>query len=320
MISNTYFGPKGYTLYKNTLSIEQEKQIRNDLTITPRVHGISFNDNKSSFPAYRESNNKMYVPFYYGLENFGPPHKNNLPDGDSINVPFKGTLRNNQDQVIKAFFEAIKEENINGGLLELPCAYGKTVLSLYIISKLKKKTLIIVHKEFLLNQWIERINEFLPNARVGKIQGQKIDIDDKDIVICMLQSLSMKEYPPSIFNSFGLSIIDEVHHISSEVFSNSLFKIVTKFNLGLSATMERKDCTTKVFKMFLGNVLFKGKNDESHLVEVRWINYCVDDDDFNEVKYDFRGNPMYSTMITKLCLYNRRSEFILNIIPFNKEP
>ena len=63
--------------------------------------------------------------------------------------------------------------------------------------------------------------------------------------------------------------------------SNSLFKIVTKYNLGLSATMERKDGTTKVFKMFLGNVLFKGKNDESHLVEVRGINYCVDDDDFN---------------------------------------
>jgi superfamily II DNA or RNA helicase len=189
-----------------------------------------------------------------------------------------------------------------------------TVLSLNIISRLKKKTLIIVHKEFLMNQWIERIGQFLPGARVGKIQGQIIDIDDKDIVICMLQSLSMKEYPASLFESFGLTVIDEVHHISSEVFSNALFKLVTKYMLGLSATMNRKDGTTHVFKMFLGDIIFKGKRDEERDVTVRAIEYYVDDDEFNEVKYDYRGNPQYSTMISKLCEYNHRSEFILKIL------
>jgi superfamily II DNA or RNA helicase len=130
----------------------------------------------------------------------------------------------------------------------------------------------------------------------------------------MLQSLSMKEYPASIFESFGLTIIDEVHHISSEVFSNSLFKLVTKYMLGLSATMNRKDGTTKVFKMFLGEVVFKGKRDEARDVVVHAIKYHVDDDEFNEVKMDYRGNPAYSTMISKLCEYNRRSEFILKVL------
>jgi superfamily II DNA or RNA helicase len=165
-----------------------------------------------------------------------------------------------------------------------------------------------------MNQWIERIQQFLPKARVGKIQGPIIDIDDKDIVIGMLQSLSMKEYPTSTFESFGLTIIDEVHHISSEVFSNSLFKLVTKYMLGLSATMNRKDGTTKVFKMFLGDVIFKGKRDEAREVIVHAIKYEVVDDEFNEVKLDFRGNPAYSTMISKLCEYNRRTEFILKIV------
>ena len=130
----------------------------------------------------------------------------------------------------------------------------------------------------------------------------------------MLQSLSMKEYPASIFESFGLTIIDEVHHISSEVFSNSLFKLVTKYMLGLSATMNRKDGTTHVFKMFLGDVIFKGKRDEEREVIVRAIEYQVDDDEFNEVKLDYRGNVAYSTMISKLCEYNRRSEFILKVL------
>ena len=84
--------------------------------------------------------------------------------------------------------------------------------------------------------------------------------------------------------------------------------------LGLSATMERKDGTTKVFKMFLGEVVFKGRRDEEHDVIVRAIEYKVNDDDFNETKLDFRGKPAYSSMISKLCEYNRRSEFILKIL------
>jgi superfamily II DNA or RNA helicase len=124
----------------------------------------------------------------------------------------------------------------------------------------------------------------------------------------------MKEYPASIFESFGFTIIDEVHHISSEVFSNALFKLVTKYMLGLSATMNRKDGTTPVFKMFLGDIIFKSSRDDDRAVTVRAIEYYVDDDEFNEVKVDYRGKPAYSTMISKLCEYNRRSEFILKIL------
>jgi superfamily II DNA or RNA helicase len=311
---NTYLGQKGYTIPKNELTIEKQKQIRNDLMIKPFVMGSPMNNDQKTFPAYRESSGKFYVPHYYGVEYFGAPKQYKISQGNDINLEFVGKLRENQEIVVNTYIEHVNNVGFGGGLLELPCAYGKTVLSLNIISHLKKKTFIIVHKEFLMNQWIERIQQFLPKARVGKIQGPIIDIDDKDIVIGMLQSLSMKEYPTSTFESFGLTIIDEVHHISSEVFSNSLFKLVTKYMLGLSATMNRKDGTTKVFKMFLGDVIFKGKRDEAREVVVHGIKYEVDDDEFNEVKLDYRGNPAYSTMISKLCEYNRRTEFILKII------
>jgi len=231
MFLNTYLGQKGYTLSKNELTIEQQKQIRTELMIKPFTHGIIGSNEQKIFPAYRESNNKFYVPHYYGIENYGMPKQYKIGEGLDINLEFNGTLRENQEIVVNTYLKHVNECKFGGGLLELPCAYGKTVLSLNIISKLKKKTFIIVHKEFLMNQWIERIEQFLPKARIGKIQGQIIDIDDKDIVIGMLQSLSMKEYPSSLFETFGLTIIDEVHHISSEVFSNSLFKLVTKYML-----------------------------------------------------------------------------------------
>jgi superfamily II DNA or RNA helicase len=311
---NTYLGQKGYTIPKNELTVEQEKQIRNDLTIKPFIMGSPMNNNQKYFPAYRESQNKIYVPHYYGIEKFGLPKEYKISEGYDIDLQFSGDLRENQVPVVETYINHVNKVQYGGGLLELPCAFGKTCLALNIIYRLKKKTFIIVHKEFLMNQWIERIQQFLPKARIGKIQGPIIDIDDKDIVIGMLQSLSMKEYPSSIFDSFGLTIIDEVHHISSEVFSNSLFKLVTKYMLGLSATMNRKDGTTHVFKMFLGDVVYKGKRDEERNVIVHAIEYQVNDDEFNEVKLDYRGNPAYSTMISKLCEYNRRSEFILKIL------
>jgi superfamily II DNA or RNA helicase len=78
--------------------------------------------------------------------------------------------------------------------------------------------------------------------------------------------------------------------------------------------MQRKDGLSKVFKMFLGDVVHKEKAESDHCVLVKGINYVVDDDEFNEVEYDYRGNPKFSTMISKLCNYNRRSEFIVEVV------
>ena len=168
-----------------------------------------------------------------------------------MNLVFHGQLRDNQTTPVNTYLQSVQTPQGGCGLLDLPCGFGKTSLSLYILSKLRKKTLVLVHKEFLFNQWIERIQQFLPDARIGKIQGPVIDIENKDIVLGMIQSISMKEYDPEVFSSFGLTIIDEVHHISSEVFSNTLFKLVTKYMLGLSATPKRKDGLSKVFEWYL---------------------------------------------------------------------
>ena len=189
-----------------------------------------------------------------------------------------------------------------------------TVMSLKILSLLSKKTLIIVHKEFLMNQWIERIEEFLPTAKIGKIQGPIIDIEGKDIVIGMVQTLYDREFPPNTFTSFGLTIIDEVHRIGSEQFSKTLFKTITPYMLGISATVERKDNLTKILYMFIGKKIYSIKRDTDDIVNVRGIYYITNDSEFNETEIDYRGNPKYSTMITKLCDYGPRSDFIIRVI------
>jgi superfamily II DNA or RNA helicase len=308
---NTYLGQKGYTILKNELSVTQQINLKELLMVKPYVPGSPVQV-QNTFPAYRESDKKIYVPRYFGEEIFGPAKEIKITEGTDINLEFQGTLRENQVPVVNKYLNHVNTGG--GGLLELPCGFGKTSISLHIISRLKKKTLVIVHKEFLMNQWIERIQQFLPTAKIGKIQGQVIDIDGKDIVLAMLQSLSMKDYPSSLFDSFGFTIIDEVHHISSEVFSCALFKLVTKYMLGLSATMNRKDGTTKVFKMFLGEVVYKQERSKDEEVIVRGITYQIDDAEYNELELDFRGQTAASKMLSKICTYNRRSEFILKVL------
>ena len=313
---NTYLGPRGYTIPKQELTETQIQYLRKTLTVRPVTGGSAFGAVETvEYPIYRESSNKLYLPRFYGKSVFGEVKRMAIHPGDDIGIEFAGSLRPIQVPVVDIYVKSVGGEYGGGGLLELPCAFGKTVLSLNIIARLKKKTLVIVNKEFLLNQWVERISQFLPDAKVGRIQGPEIDIDGKDIVIGMLQSISMKDYDAKTFESFGLTIIDEVHHISSEVFSRALFKIVSKYMLGLSATMERKDGTTYVFKQFLGDVVFKGEREEGeHNVEVRAIEYVSKDAEFNKVECDFRGNPKYSTMIVKLCDHGDRSDFIVRII------
>ena len=327
---STYLGAKGYTIYKECLDIKEQRVIRDELNVRPFIPKSPIQ--QPSYPVFRESANKFYLPRYYGIKNYGEPEEMLIPPGDDIQVAFQGDLRDYQLHIVDVYKKEAGTSGAGtsgagtsgagtsgagtggGGLLEIPCGRGKTVIALKIISEMKKKTLVIVHKGFLLNQWIERIEQFLPSAKVGRIQGQILDIEGKDIVIGMLQSLSMKEYPDTMFHSFGLIIVDECHHISSEVFCRSLQKIITRYTLGLSATMNRKDGLTKVFKMFLGEIVYSEERESTDQVLVKAIQYQVDAPEFNAMCYDYRGSPAYSTMISKLCEYRPRSDFILQVL------
>ena len=78
--------------------------------------------------------------------------------------------------------------------------------------------------------------------------------------------------------------------------------------------MQRKDGLSKVFKHFIGGMVHSEKNDTTTEVEVRGIEYYVEDDEFNNIRTDYRGNPLYSCMISKLCDYASRTEFILGVL------
>ena len=310
--SKHYIGKNGYSIQKSTLTQTEMYELRNELTVKPNsgMHGYSCS---ISYPVYRESTNKLYIPRHFGIENYGPVSKINISNGKPININFKGTLFDYQNTIIDKYIKHIGTSG--GGLLDVEPGKGKTVMALNIISKIKKKTLVIVHKTFLMNQWKERIEQFLPNASIGFIQGKVIDVEEKDIVIGMLQTLSTKEFSENIINQFGLTVYDECHHLSAEVFSKVMIRINTNYILGLSGTMTRKDGLTKVFKWFIGPVVHKEKSESQEEVLVKALYFeDPDNDEYNNVETDFKGNPQYSKMISKICSNENRTNMILNVI------
>ena len=173
----------------------------------------------------------------------------------NANIEFSGRLRDSTKQNEALANIVDKLETVGGGILSLPCGYGKTTVALAVASYFKVRTMIVVHKEFLANQWRQRIQEFCPGATVGIVQQNKCETDC-DFVIAMLQSLSMKEYAPNTFDSIGMVIVDEAHHICARVFSQALLNLCPKYTLGLTATPTRKDGLTNVLYWFLGPEAF----------------------------------------------------------------
>jgi len=165
-----------------------------------------------------------------------------------------------------------------------------------------------------MEQWKERIEFFLPDAKIGKLQGNVIKIKDKDIVLGMLQSISMREYDDEIFKDFGFVIYDECHHLGAEVFSKSLLKVGCRYTLGLSATPDRGDGLTKVFKWFLGDIVYLIKQREKEDVLVKVIKFFDTQDDYSNIKMNFKGQINMPVMITNICLFKKRNDVILKYL------
>ena len=326
----TVVDANGYGVPKTTAFFSEGLEAaRATLTVRPRsmMDDVVFASGASeaanpSFPVYMETPDTMYVPKAYGLKRFGVPSRNALPEGTDIDVAFEGALRPEQEGPATSFLAAAKDPSRAGGLINLRCAGGKTVIALYIVSKLGKKALIVCHKEFLIEQWRQRIAQFLPTARVGTIKAKRCEVEDADIVIASLQSLAMKKYDPVTFDSFALSIYDECHHTSAAVFSRVFRVAATRYTLGLSATLVRKDGLTRVFKWHIGDVVHdvaatavasasETGTDMGMRVEIETFKdaspaYCREHSLFGGRK------PNASRMINNICAYEKRTAHIVS--------
>lgn len=302
----------GYIINKKSITKTKLNKIKKDLTVKPIVHK-DYADEVESYPIYKENKTSICVPRYYGQKLFGKPDKVIPMDKHKIDIKFNGELREIQKPIVKKSLEVFKKTG--GGILAIPCGFGKTILAIYLACQLKLKTLVVVHKTFLQNQWYDRIKTF-SNARIGMIRQKKVDIKNKDIVIGMLQSISMIDYDSSIFDEFGFLIFDETHHAAAKVFSKALTKTGGAYTLGLSATPFRADGLTKVLYWYLGDIMYRVKRKGDNKVIVKMLNYESNDKLFTPKKMWRNGKtiPALQKMITNVSKINSRNKLICDIL------
>tara|TARA_Y100000385_G_scaffold91161_1_gene94059 strand:+ start:454 stop:1797 length:1344 start_codon:yes stop_codon:yes gene_type:complete len=286
---------------------DDSNDVKKELTVRAVVN-TEFGFPPPPFKVFRKTKSGICIPRFYGEDKFGPPKEDRRPEPVKISCKFNGKLRDETHQN-DALGAAIKAGH---GVLSLPCGFGKTTVSLAIACKLGYRTMIVVHKEFLANQWRERIQQFCPGASIGIVQQDKKETEC-DFVIAMLQSLSLKEYSFSDFDSIGTLIVDEAHHICAKVFSQSLFKMCPKHVFGLSATPTRKDGLTKVLHWFMGPTFFEAERKNQEQVEVFPIEYKCDR--FQDPPPCTRfGKLSLATMITELTEDRGRNIVILKLV------
>jgi len=302
----------GYKIKKKDFDPKIIKACKDELTVKPFTTSDFGNKNETKFSLFLESPGSLYIPRFFGQDKFGNASKTKLEDGDDINISFNGSLRTEQEPIVDLYMKAAKDKG--GGLISLKCGGGKTVLSLWIISLLKKKTIVVVHKDFLMTQWRDRILQFLPDAKIGKIQQNTIDIEGKDIVLAMVQSLSMKEYPEDTFKSFGLAVFDECHHLGAETFSKAMPKVASKYMLGLSATPNRKDGLRKVFEWYIGGMVYISKDIEEDNIDVNIIEYYDDNVGYCREELNYMKKPCCPKIINNVCEHKDRTLKICNKI------
>ena len=303
----------GYRIPKSEVS--NLIHLKGCLTVRPYIPKV-FVDPRfvARYPVYKESEKYIYVPKHYGIQEYGP-HRETMRDVQETGShywEFSGAIRPTQQVVVDSFLKPQPHD----GIISLQTGGGKTVCALYIASQLRLPTIVLVHSTFLRDQWIERIQAFLPNARIGTVQGDTIDIDDKDVIVGMLQTISMKDLPPKTFEKIGLVIVDECHHIASESFSQTIPKLTSKYMLGLSATPERKDKLMHVINWFLGPILYQSNtNDKIDAgVKVEYIEFETDDPVFNEIIYNKAGVMSTVSMVNKVVEFEARNKLITELL------
>lgn len=240
---------------ENSLMLEKQK-----LTFVPK-----FDEEEKPVRLFRDLHEKQYlgVPRAYGMHRFAHLEVDDrrtlgeaiqavprLPDPNhpSVKEPER------QAQFMRDLDTGImNDENF---LAVAGTGTGKTVCFLRSAAVYGRKTAILVHLDRLMSQWLDEIESKLgvDPSRIGVVQGSRCEWENKDFVVCMMKSLSMRRYPPEFYRSFGLVGFDETHRVGSPMLSATAPLFPARKRVGLSATPERKDGGDRVFFWHIGPI------------------------------------------------------------------
>ena len=245
--------------------------------------------------------------------------------GKPIQISFNGQLWPLQQEAEAAL---IKNQM---GVLCGTTAFGKTITAISLIAHYSVNTLILVHKVPLMQQWQEKIIQFLdikdhlPEENkscgrkknrniVGQMGGSRNDLHKVIDVVVFNSAISGHDVKDFI-KDYGLVIIDECHHVAAASFEKVLSQVNAKYVYGLSATPVRQDGKHPIVFLQCGSIVYRDdakKQAEdrafSHILFPRFTNYQL------PLEWDL-SNTQIQDVFTDLSLsLNRNKQIIQDII------
>lgn len=287
---------RGYRIPIKDVTPEEKRLINKELIVSP----LSLNDVfPKKFRVFRTDEKYIYLPRFWALKNIKRTVCYNFGDIQRMpeDVKFEGKLRVElqQDKATDALLASL--EKTGGGVLSLDTGFGKTISSIYTAVTVGLKTLILVHKDFLAEQFEESIKKFAPNASISRIKGGVCDTSG-DFVICMIQTLLSRKY--DCFDGFGTLILDEAHHVAAESFTSAMFFTSFKNVIALTATPNRKDGLTRVLYWLFGDLTYEARRIGQKGVMVKIVPFTCHEYSLSP-PLNKRGDICYSSLISKIC-------------------
>ena len=309
---------RGYSIAKSALTAVQMAHLEKTLLVKAAVPP-SYAGTVTAFPLFLTSPTRYYLPGAWAKEQYGTPTSDGRPLGAPLptSLSFRGDLRAHQTEALAAF-----EAAGNSGIICLPCGYGKTFTGIAAAMRIGRCFLVLVHKEFLADQWASELRALVPGIRIGRIQGDRCDVGEGfDVSIAMIQTVCIRAYPPDTFARFGFALFDEVHHLAAEHFSQTLQRIQCRAMLGLTATPVRADGLSKVFAWFLGPICYQIKRRPTDAtVGVRVLRYESTDRAYAHVATNWKGELIRPHLINNIASYMPRTTALVEwLLPCLRE-
>ncbi len=170
------------------------------------------------------------------------------PTPATPDLSFIGTLTAIQNAAVDAMLE--HEE----GVLVAPPGAGKTVMACAAIVRRRTPTLILVHRKQLLDQWSDRLQNFLGLSKNEIHVLGKARYPDAPVALGMFPTLARSEFPEALLAKYGHVIIDECHHVPAASFEAAMKCCTARYILGLTATPNRKDGLQKILFLQCGPI------------------------------------------------------------------